>query len=134
MRAYLRNSPEASGRLVALAMLADDRACPSEFAALQALDAPALLGLPAPRLAQLVQDLRDDLMLGDWQGGSMLEHIDERLLAQLMAEVDDPALQRQVLRLAQAAAQADGQLAQGEALVLAAARRYWRLDEAERLS
>jgi hypothetical protein len=125
MRAYPCNSPEAAGRLLALTMLADDRACPLEFAVLQALDAPRTLGLDPQALTRLVQDLRDDLMLGDWQGGSLLDRIDERVLAQLMAEVDDPVLQAQLLRLAQAAAEADGQVAAGEALVLGAARRYW---------
>ena len=46
-----------------------------------------------------------------------------------MAEVDEPALQRKVLRLAVAAARADRHLADGEALVLAAARRHWGLGE-----
>jgi hypothetical protein len=49
-----------------------------------------------------------------------------------MAEVDDPALQRKVLRLAVAAVRADRHLADGETLVLAAARRYWGISgEAE---
>lgn len=130
MRAYPCNSPQAAGRLLALAMLADDRACPAEFAALQALHAPRTLGLEPQALAQLVQELRDDLMLGEWQGGSLLDRIDERVLAQLMAEVDDPGLQARLLRLAQAAAEADGHLAAGEALVLAAARRHWGQAEA----
>jgi hypothetical protein len=42
-----------------------------------------------------------------------------------MAEVDAPPLQRKVLQLAAAAASADRHLADGEALVLAAARRHW---------
>ena len=42
---------------------------------------------------------------------------------------DEPALQRKVLRLAVAAARADRHLADGEALVLAAARRHWGLGE-----
>jgi hypothetical protein len=46
-----------------------------------------------------------------------------------MAEVDDPALQRKVLRLAVAAARADRHLADGETVVLAAARRHWGLDD-----
>jgi hypothetical protein len=39
--------------------------------------------------------------------------------------VDEPVLQRKVLRLAVAAAQGDRHLADGETLVLEAARRHW---------
>ncbi len=53
--------------------------------------------------------------------------VDDSALASLMAEVDEPALQRKVLRLAVAAARADEHLADGETLVLEAARRHWGL-------
>ena len=48
-----------------------------------------------------------------------------------MGEISDPALQRKVLRLSLAAARADGHLADGEALVVAAARRHWKLFDGE---
>jgi hypothetical protein len=63
--------------------------------------------------------------MGDHGSGSMLGGVDDSALASLMAEVDEPVLQRKVLRLAVAAARADRHLADGETLVLAAARRYW---------
>jgi len=44
-----------------------------------------------------------------------------------MREISDPALQRTVLRLSLAAAQADGHLAEGETVVLEAAQHHWRL-------
>ena len=55
--------------------------------------------------------------------------VDESALASLMAEVDDPALQRKVLQLAVAAARADSHLAHAEALVLEAARRHWGIED-----
>jgi hypothetical protein len=70
--------------------------------------------------------------MGDHGSGSMLGGVDDSALAALMAEVDEPALQRKVLRLAVAAARADRHLADGETLVLAAARRHWGISgEAE---
>ncbi len=47
-----------------------------------------------------------------------------------MAEVTDPVLRGRVLRLAVAVANADRHLAEGEALVLEAARRHWAGAEA----
>ena len=67
--------------------------------------------------------------MGAYAGGSMMAGVDDSAMASLMAEVDEPVLQRKVLRLAVAAARADRHLADGEALVLAAARRHWGLGE-----
>ena len=48
-----------------------------------------------------------------------------------MAEISDPALQRKVLRLSLSAARADGHLADGETLVVEAARHHWKLFDGE---
>jgi hypothetical protein len=129
MRSYPRNSPEAAARIVALVLIADGHVCRSEFDVLNQLDGPRELGLESDGFPRIVQTLCEDLLMGDYGSGSMLGAMDDRALASLMAEVDAPALQRKVLRLAVAAARADRHLADGEALVLAAARRHWRLGE-----
>lgn len=129
MRSYPRNSPEAAARIVALVLIADGHVCRSEVDALSQLDAPRELGLEPDGLPRILQTLCEDLLMGDHGSGSMLGAVDDSSLASLMAEVDEPALQRKVLRLAVAAARADRHLADGEALVLAAARRHWGLDE-----
>ncbi|MBQ0934435.1 TerB family tellurite resistance protein [Ideonella paludis] len=130
MRSYPRNSPEAAARIVALVLIADGHVCRSEFEALDQLDAARALGLPTGGLPQAVQALCEDLLMGSYSGGSLITQLDEAALAALMAEVDDPALQANVLALATAAARADQHLAEGEAVVLEAARRYWRLSDA----
>ncbi len=132
MRAYPRNSPEAAARIVALVLIADGHVCRSEIDALSQLDAPRELGLDPDGLRRIVQTLCEDLLMGDAGSGSMMASVDDSALASLMAEVDEPALQRKVLRLAVAAARADEHLADGETLVLEAARRHWGLgSEAE---
>lgn len=130
MRTYPRNSPEAAARLVALVLLADGHVCSSEFEALERLDATTRLGLAPGQLPQVLHTLCEDLLLGTGCDGSMLASVDQQVLAALMAEVDDPELQRTVLALAVAAARADRHLAEGEALVLDAAVRHWGLADA----
>lgn len=125
MRSYPRNSPEAAARIVALVLIADGHVCRSEIDALNLLDAPRELGLDADGMPRIVQTLCEDLLMGDTGGGSMLGGVDDSALASLLAEVDDPALQHKVLRLAVAAALGDRHLADGETLVLEAARRQW---------
>lgn len=130
MRTYPRNSPEAAARLVALVLLADGHACSSEFEVLERLGATARLGLAPGQLPQVLHTLCEDLLLGMGCGGALLAGVDEQTLAALMAEVDDPELQRTVLALALAAARADRHLAEGEAVVLDAAVRHWGLADA----
>lgn len=129
MRSYPRNSPEAAARIVALVLIADGNVCRSEFEVLNQLDGPRELGLASDGLPRIVQTLCEDLLMGDHGGGSMLGGMDDGVMASLMAEVDEPVLQRKVLQLAVAAARADRHLADGESLVLAAARRHWGLHE-----
>lgn len=127
MRSYPRNSPEAAARIVALVLIADGNVCRTEYEILVRLDAARELGLGPDAMPAIVQTLCEDLLLCGWSGGSLLASVDDDSLASLMAEVTEPEVQRTVLRLAIAAAGADSHLAEGETLVLEAARRHWNL-------
>ena len=131
MRSYPRNSPEAAARIVALVLIADGHVSRSEFDGLNRIDGPRELGLEPDRLQRIVQTLCEDLLMGHNGSGSLLGGVDDSAMASLMAEVDDAVLQRKVLRLAIAAAHTDKHLADGEALVLAAARLHWRVGDGE---
>ena len=130
MRSYPHNSPQAAGRIVSLVLIADGHVCRSEFDALKRLDAARQLGLADDELPKIVQALCEDLLMSDPGAHGLTCRVDEATLASLMAEVSDERLQRQVLRLASAAASADTHLAEGEHLVLEAARRHWGLSDA----
>ncbi len=110
MRAYPLNSPEAAGRIVALAMLADGDLNKSELDVLDRLDATGQLGLPV-----------------SWADAC---RIDARTLAGMMAEVDDPALRAKVLQLCAAVVEADEHVHDGEAMVLVAAVEHWGMHRA----
>ncbi len=125
MRSYLRNSPEAAGRIVALVLMSDGHVCRSEVEVLERLGAHERLGLAPGAIPRLVQDLCEDLMSGLCATGSLIDGVDDAMLASFMAEVDDPALRAQVLWLAEAISAADSHLADAELTVLAAARRHW---------
>lgn len=129
MRSYPRNSPEAAARLVALVLISDGHVCRSEVETLQRLGLEREIGLEPGAFAHVVQNLCEDLLMGAHAGGSMMCSVDEALLASLLAEVDDPVLQGQVLRLASAAAEADTHLADAEAMVVAAACLQWRIGD-----
>lgn len=128
MRSYRRNSPEAAARIVALVLISDGHVCRTEYDRLIELDAARALGLAPDTFPYIVHTLCEDLLASAYGSGSPLGEVDADTLASLMAEVDDPALQRTVLSLATAAAVADQHLADGETVVLAAAQRHWGLD------
>ena len=128
MRSYPRNTPEAAARIVALALIADGNVCRTELDALNQLDAAGTLGLGADGLPRVIQTLCEDLLMGRPGEGTMLASVDDSTLASMMAEVDDPALQRKVLGLVLAVAHGDRHVADGEELILQAARSHWRIE------
>ena len=131
MRSYPRNSPEAAARIVALVLVSDGHVSKAEFDILKQLRAEHELGLEPQLLPHLVHTLCEELLAGGYHTGSLISNVDDRTLAALMAEISDPALQRKVLRLSLAAARADGHLADGEAMVVQAARHHWQLLDGE---
>ena len=127
MRSYPRNSPEAAARIVALVLISDGHVCSTEFEILKQLGAERELGLEPHLLPHIVHTLCEELLASGYETGSLISNVDDSTLASLMAEISDPVLQRKVLRLSLAAARADGHLADGEALVVEAARHQWQL-------
>lgn len=127
MRSYPHNSPEAAARIVALVLISDGHVCRSEFDILKQLGAERELGLQPNLLAHIVHTLCEDLLASGYETGLLIANVDDSTLASLMAEISDPDLQRKVLQLSLAAARADGHLADGETLVVDAARHHWKL-------
>ncbi len=125
MRSYPKNSPEAAGRILALVLMSDGHVCRSEIEVLERLGAHERLGLSPGAIPRLVQDLCEDLMSGLCATGSLIDGVDDGMLASFMGEVDDPALRARVLEMAEAITAADSHLADAELTVLAAARRHW---------
>ncbi len=126
MRTYLRNSPEAAARIVALVLTADGHVCSSEDRTLARLNVTRELGLASGEFPQIVQTLCEDQSLAPASSAQSFGDLDEFTLATLMAEVDDPALRRKVLYLCLAVAVADDYLADGEIAILAALLNQWR--------
>lgn len=130
MRTYSPDSPEAAARIIALLLVADGHVCRSEIEVLNHLGIERELGLQPGSFGRQVQVLCEDLLLGASTGGGLTGGIDAPTLAALMAEIKSPELQRKVLALAGAAAEADEHLAEAELIVLSAARQHWGLTAA----
>lgn len=126
MRTYPTNSPQAATRLLAMALVADGNYSMTEIRALDRLEAPRRLGLPADEIKAVIDLFCQDLLHaahGDWSGSSQ---IDGATRQALMNEVQDPELRAQILDLCEGIALADGHLAEGEAEMLDAMVKAWR--------
>jgi uncharacterized tellurite resistance protein B-like protein len=127
MRSYPTNSPQAAARIVALTMLADGHLAQSELDVLERQSAHDHLGLDRETLHAVLHAFCEDLLHGAHLTWSDACRVDPRTLAQLMAEVDDPALRLKVLQLCLKIVQADDHIAEGETIVLGAAVEHWGL-------
>ena len=126
MRSYPRNSPNAAARVVALVLISDGHVSSSEFESLNQLDGVRNLGLEPNDMPGIVQTLCEDLLMEGFNGRAMLSYLDDSSLLSMMAEVDEPELQRQVLRLAASVVRADKHLSEGETAMLDAISRIWQ--------
>lgn len=125
MRSYHPNSPEAAARIVALVLISDGHVSKSEIETLNQLDGVRDLGLEPQSMPGIVQTLCEDLLMVGFDGRSILSHLDESILASMMAEVDEPRLQGHVLRVAASVVDADQHQSEGETAMLDAIFRHW---------
>jgi uncharacterized tellurite resistance protein B-like protein len=127
MRTYPTNSPQAATRLLAMVLVADGNYSMTEIRALDQLEAPQRLGLTSEEIKAVIEQFCEDLLLaahGEWAGSAQ---IDDATRSALMNEVEDLQLREQVTALCHAVALADGHLAEGEADMLDALAKAWRL-------
>ena len=127
MRKYAQNSPQAAARIIALTLVADGDVGLAELALLDALAVHEQLGLKRQALHAVIDTFCEDLLSSKQLAWSDACPVDEYTLADLMGEVDDPALRRKVLGLCVKLAEADDLVAEGESVVLSAAVAHWNL-------
>ncbi|MES2718875.1 MAG: TerB family tellurite resistance protein [Pseudomonadota bacterium] len=127
MRHYPRNSPQAAGRILALALLSDGHLSRRELDVLDRLDAHTALGLGRTELHSVVHSFCEDLLTAMHLSWGDACQVDQATLAALMADIDEPALRHTLLRLCLAIVDADAHLAEGESVMLAAAVTHWGL-------
>jgi len=125
MRSYPTNSPEAAGRLVALAMLADGHLSREEMLCVERLGLYEDLGMGPQQIQLCVLSLCEDLMFTRQLAWADACKLDSWTLDSMLAEIDDPALRRKVLQACVAVVEADHTVSDGESLLLVSAVEQW---------
>lgn len=127
MRSYSASSPQAAARIVALTVVADGDIGDAEIEWLDRLAVHEQLGLARHELHALLDSFCEDLLSSDQLNWADACPVDERTLAELMGEIQDPALRRKLLRLCVELAEVDARVDEGESIVLVAAVEHWGL-------
>ena len=127
MRSYPANSPQAAARIVALTVVADGDIGEAEIEWLDHLVVHEQLGLARHELHALLDTFCEDLLSSDQLKWADACPVDERTLADLMGEIEDPAMRLKLLRLCVELAKSDAHVAEGESIVLGAAVEHWGL-------
>ena len=127
MRCYPIDSPQAAARIVALAAMADGHLDRRELDHLERIGVHDQLGMTRADWHDVLHALCEDLLACTRLTWGDACSVDPLTLQHLLAEVHDPALRERVLALSLVAAEADAQVTDGEALVLAAAVERWGL-------
>jgi len=127
MRSYPANSPQAAARIVALTVVADGDIGDAEIAWLDRLVVHEQLGLARHELHALLDTFCEDLLSSDQLKWADACPVDERTVADLMGEIQDPALRVRLLRLCVERAEVDAHVDDGGSILLPAAVEHWGL-------
>jgi len=123
MRAYPTNSPEALGRLLAMAILADGRLDNRKVDWLKHHDTASLVGVEQDLLIQVLLDCCRDVITEAEQERVFL--LEDHRLARLADDVTDPALRKVALSAILIIAKSDGDVSEGEKTLLRFLMQRW---------
>lgn len=124
MRTYPTNSPEAAGRVLAMAVLSDGNCSAIELESLRHMKAAERLGLTTARLTHVINDLAQDIFLAHGELPTF-DRLDPPTRDALLAEITDSYLQADIQAMAQEVVVSDGHLAEGEATLVQALHERW---------
>ncbi len=128
MRHYPTNSPEAIGRVVAIAMMADGAVDSDELSTLERKNVIGRIGLDHDRFDRVFYEYYEDLLSSAQRLPTGQLHLGAEHIGLLFDEIRDPGLQKLALRLMLDIVNADRQLSGGEAGLISQAIRHWGID------
>ncbi|MDM7951443.1 TerB family tellurite resistance protein [Hydrogenophaga sp.] len=127
MQSFEINSPQAAAQVVALALVADGEIGHDELALLDSMNVHEQLDLARDEMFDVMRDFCREALSSPPSAWSHDCPLDEREVTQLMAQITQPVLRQRVLQICVQIAEADGEVADGESLVLNAVVEHWGL-------
>ena len=128
MRQYPQNSPAAMSRLVALSLMADGAIDLSELDTLERQGILSRVGMDESGFDKVIHEFCEDMLTCANRNTSGQIELDEATVGALLTDINEPALQRRVLRAMLDIVNADGRLSGGEAVLVSQAMKSWDID------
>lgn len=125
MRTYPNNSPQAAARLLALTIIADGGVPPAEISTSAQARILELVPVDEQQFKNVLHDLCDDLLATTYHG---VVQIETELIDRLLMEITYADLRRSLWTAMWQVADADGWLADAEAVLLSRAAVVWRAE------
>jgi uncharacterized tellurite resistance protein B-like protein len=127
MQPYPPDSPEATIRVVALALLADGAIGLDELASLKQHRFVPSLGLDSSHFDQVIHQFCDDLLASEIRKSNGEYQLTPKCVGLLLAEIHEPGLRQKALSMMLDIVNADGLLSRGETALLAQVLSHWGL-------
>ncbi len=131
MRTYSPNSPEAAGRVLAMALLSDGHCSSVELDTLQRVKAAERLGLTPDGLRDVINGFAQDMWACTPGELPAFDRIDEPTRLALLNDITDAYLRVELQALSHELVQADGHLADGEALLIDTLWSRWQSEHVD---
>lgn len=128
MRHYTTNSPEAMGRAISIALMADGAIDSGELITLERQDIINRIGLEADGFSKILSDYCEDLLISAHRLPNGQLELDSHTIGLLLDEIRDPVLQKKVVRAMLDVVNADRRLTGSEAGLVAQALRLWDIE------
>lgn len=125
MRHYETDSTPAAARLLALTVLADGGLDRNEVDTMMHTDLARRLGIGSVEFERILREYCEDLLASAHHMDGMRLKLADEVLELLLEDINDPALQRAMLRAMQDIVSADGIETSAEVDVLARAVEKW---------
>ncbi len=127
MQPYPPDSPEATIRVVTLALLADGAISLDELASLKQHRLVPNLGLDSSHFDQVIHQFCDDLLASGIRKSNGEYQLTPKCVGLLLAEIQEPGLRQKALSMMLDIVNADGRLSLGETALLTQVLSHWGL-------
>ena len=128
MRKYSSNSPHAKARVVAISLLADGALNKAELELLDRYDIIRRLGISHDDFDKVVHDLCDDMLLFAVRSENGELELGHDIINAMLDEIQEPGVQRDLLRMMLDIVHADYRVTSGEAVLTSQAMERWGID------
>lgn len=128
MRHYVPDGPEASARIIALALLADGAIDLSEIESIRHFRIVEELGVGDEDFDKVIREFCEDMLVSAHRTSAGQLELDRDTIARLLADIRHPGTQRKLLRAILDIINSDGSLAGSEAVLVSEAMKCWEIN------